>query len=395
MVTELNPYQAAIVRNAEWFLSRQDREGRIDAPGDEFYGLRGDATLVGHSASVQIFAYRLTANDHFLEAARRSLEWLAARQDPCGGWSRHSAFTLDGAQCVFEGFQTFRGATGETRFDGTLLRAADRMVRGVLREDGSLRLGNIIEIGEYGHFAMLAYKATREPRFRAAADRIVAHIVRNYDSRAGYWVPYDLDAPVPRGRGILRPLLRGMLRIVPPRGRVMARAADHLLPFVAGAPRPQYSMSLMDAEPLLDTLDSSCEFPELARQTRAAVGWAVARCRGPFLGSLVESAPTAPRDRVYPVRVLNDSRVAALWPTACLLLAYCGLHDPALLAEARAVADRLVAAQDGAGAFRNFRAPDGSFLPLRSGNVNFYASMALWVFNEVYGNGPRFYLFPG
>jgi hypothetical protein len=28
--------------------------------------------------------------------------------------------------------------------------------------------------------------------------------------------------------------------------------------------------------------------------------------------------------------------------------------------------------------------PDETFLPLQSGNVNFYVAMALWVYNEVF-----------
>lgn len=56
-------------------------------------------------------------------------------------------------------------------------------------------------------------------------------------------------------------------------------------------------------------------------------------------------------------------------------------------AEARRTADWLVSIQDEAGGFHNFQRADGSFLPLQSGNVNFYASMALWIYNEVYEDG--------
>ena len=34
----VNPYEKAIVRNADWFMSRQSSEGYIGAEGDEFYG---------------------------------------------------------------------------------------------------------------------------------------------------------------------------------------------------------------------------------------------------------------------------------------------------------------------------------------------------------------------
>lgn len=102
----MNPYESAIVPNADWFIARQTREGFINAEGDEFYGVRGDATMIGHSASVKMYAYALTQSNSDLKSARQSLEWLAARQDANGGWKGYSAFTLHGAQCVFEGFNT-------------------------------------------------------------------------------------------------------------------------------------------------------------------------------------------------------------------------------------------------------------------------------------------------
>lgn len=46
----------------------------------------------------------------------------------------------------------------------------------------------------------------------------------------------------------------------------------------------------------------------------------------------------------------------------------------------------MLTVQDDKGDFSNFQNPDGSVRPLQSGNVNFYASMALWLFNEIYGN---------
>ena len=390
-----NLYQQAIIRNADWFISRQREEGYIDADGDEFYGVRGDATLVGHSVTVRMYAHRLTGEERYLKSAQTSLKWLMQRQDAEGGWKHHAAFTLDGAQCVFEGFNTYRRFTGDSRFDQTLLSAAERMVRGTIREDGSLKLPNIIEIGEYAHFAMLAFKTTGEYRFRRASEAMAGHIVRNFDEREGFWCPFDRNRRANRGeaiaRKVLRPLLRSAARKLPMRGRLAARFADHLLPIVVAAPHPQYTMSLMDAELLIDTLDGSCEFPELRRQTTRAVSWAVEHCQGPFPGTITESCKTTPNEQVYPVAILNDSEMAATWPTTCLLIAYCGLNDPALRDQARQIADWLVSIQDAKGGFLNFCRPDGSFHPLQSGNVNYYASLALWLFSEVYGDGPRFF----
>lgn len=385
---DLNEYERAIVRNADWFIGRQSREGHIDAEGDEFYGVRGDATLVGHSVTVRCYAGLLTASDEYLNSARHSLVWLAARQDARGGWRRHSAFTLDGAQCVFEGFDTYQRTVGDARYEQVLLKAADRMISGTLAEDGSLQLSNIIEIGEYAHFALLAWKTTGLVRFKEAADRILAHIERNFDAAAGMWRPFDIAALQNDAlTRVVRPMLRFSMLHLPLRGRMVARFADHLVGYSIIKSFPQYAMSLMDAEALLDALDGSCSFPSLREQTRRAIEWAERKCAGPFPGSLKESAPTDAKSGVYPVPIINDSRMAALWPTTCLLIAYCGMNDATYRERAKSVADWILTMQDERGGFSNFRNPDSSLRPLQSGNVNFYASMALWLFNEVYNNG--------
>ena len=386
--SNLNEYERAIVRNADWFIARQSREGHIDAEGDEFYGIRGDATLVGHSVTVRCYASLLTASEEYLESARRSLDWLAARQDTRGGWRHDSAFTLDGAQCVFEGFNTYQRISGDGRYEQVLLKAAERMISGTLGEGGNLEISNIIEIGEYAHFALLAWKTTGQVRFREAADRMLAHIERNFDSATGMWRPFDIAAlrndALTR---ILRQILRFSMLHLPLRGRMVARFADHLVDYSVVRSFPQYSMSLMDAEALLDALDGSVSFPSLREQTRRAIEWVERECAGPFLGSLTESTAIDPKSGVYPVPIINDSRMAALWPTTCLLIAYCGMNDAAYRDKAKSTADWILTMQDEHGGFSNFRNPEGSLRPLQSGNVNFYASLSLWLFNEVYNNG--------
>ncbi len=389
----LNAYERAIIRNADWFIARQSREGYIDAEGDEFYGIRGDATLVGHSVTVRCYAALLTGSDSYFESARRSLVWLAERQDSAGGWRGSSAFTLDGAQCVFEGFNTYETTSGDRRHHDVLTRAAGRMITGTLAADGALRLSNIIEIGEYAHFALLAWKTTKDERFRAAGEQILAHIERNFDAGEGMWRPFDGN----RLRHdllarLLRPPLRLAMLNLPLRGRLVAKIAEHLAPFAVIDSYPQYAMSLMDAEALLDTLDGSCRFPRLEEMTGAAIAWAESHCGGPFAGSLVESRKIEARPPVYPVPIINDTDTAALWPTTCLLIAYCGMNDPAFKAKAKDVADWILTMQDDEGGFSNFRDADGAVRALQSGNVNFYASMALWLYNEVY-NGARIRLF--
>jgi hypothetical protein len=384
----MNPYENAIVRNADWFIARQTREGFIDAEGDEFYGVRGDATLVGHSASARMYAYALTGSNVYLESARQSLEWLAARQDAKGGWKGYSAFTLDGAQCVFEGFNTYQKISGDRQFQDVLVKAADRMIAGTLSVHGGLKLPDVIEVGEYAHFAMLAWKTTGEERFKRAGLAMIGHIERNFDEAEGYWKPFDAsqvryDLPA----RLVRPVLRSSILYLPLRGRIIAKLSEHLLSFVVAKSFAQYSMSLMDAEALLDTLDGSCSFPRLREQTRAAISWAERHCAGSFPGSLVESSDIGSRAPVYPLTVINGTRIAALWPTTCLLIAYCGMNEEVYRERAQRTADWIVSVQDNEGGFHNFQEPDGAMKPLQSENVNFSAAMALWLFNEVYGGG--------
>ncbi|MEJ2375913.1 MAG: hypothetical protein P8Y71_11010 [Pseudolabrys sp.] len=63
------------------------------------------------------------------------------------------------------------------------------------------------------------------------------------------------------------------------------------------------------------------------------------------------------------------------------------MNGEAYRGTAQRVADWTLTVQDDKGGFSNFQNPDGSTRALQSGNVNFYASMALWLFNEVYLNG--------
>jgi len=385
----LNKYEQAIVKNADWFMLNQTREGYINVDGDEFYAVKGDATLIGHSVSIRMYANVLTNEQKYADSALASLQWLAERQDESGGWKKYAAFTLDAAQCVFEGFNTYQLISGDERFKETLNRAAKRMVAGTIDREGNLLLPDIIEIGEYAHFSLLAWKTTGDDYFRQSGETILSHIYRNFDEKEGFWLPFDSqEVRSDLMTRLIRPVLRWTTNKFQLKGRIVARMADHILPFVVGENHPQYSMSLMDAESLLDTLDGSCEFPELRAQTEAAVNWVKRNCPGPFPGSLAESKPMPKRKNTYPVRIINDTEMAALWPTACLLLAYCGMNESRYREEARQTADWMLSVQDEKGGFYNFQKPDGATLPLQSGNVNFYASMALWLYNEVYEKSP-------
>jgi hypothetical protein len=229
---------------------------------------------------------------------------------------------------------------------------------------------------------------TEEPRFQQAGERLLAHIERNFDATEGMWRPFD-SAQLRHDilARLLRPVLRWPMLHLPLRGRMVARFTDHFATLAVSDSFPQYAMSLMDAECLLDMLDGSCDFPRLKKQARAAIAWTETHCQGPFTGSLVESRRMDGRPGVYPIPIINDTRMAALWPTTCLLIAYCGMNDEAYREKARRVADWILTVQDDKGGLSNFQNPDGSMRSLQSGNVNFYGSMALWLFNEVYNQG--------
>ena len=378
-------YEQAIIKNADWFILNQTHEGFINVEGDEFYGIKGDATLIGHSVTIRMYAYAFTNEQKYLDSALASLQWLAERQDENGGWKKHAAFTLDAAQCVFEGFNTFQRISGDDEFNEKPNQAARRMITGTIDKNGNLLLPDIIEIGEYAHFSLLAWKTTGDDYFKQSAENILSHIYRNFDEKEGYWHPFDSQ----KIRSdlltrLVRPIIRWYTDRIQLKGRIVARIADHILPIVVGETHPQYAMSMIDTESHLDTLDGSCDFTKLRTQTEAAINWVKKYCRGPFPGSVVESKAWAKGKNVFPIQIINDTEMAALWPSACLLLAYCGMNDSQYKEEAKKTADWILSVQDDKGGFYNFQKPDGATLPLQSGNVNFYASMALWLYNEVY-----------
>jgi hypothetical protein len=65
---------ASIPANLDSSVARQTREGYVDADRDELYGVRGDATLVGHSVTVRCYA-----SERRREEIRKSCELQATR----------------------------------------------------------------------------------------------------------------------------------------------------------------------------------------------------------------------------------------------------------------------------------------------------------------------------
>jgi hypothetical protein len=388
---KMNPYETAVVRNAEWFIAREDKSGFIRVPADEYYGVPGDASLVGHAVSVRIYAWALTGEKKFIDSALRSARWLAERQDERGGWRRDAGYALDAAQCVMEGFCTYERLTHDRQFHDTLIRAADRMISGTLRPDGNLSIGNLTECGEYAHFSFLAWKQTGLERHRRGGEGILNVIMDNFDGKEGYWntaVEPDMSPLLKKMKPLLGPVMRAGVARLDLKGKTIAKISEHMLPLVMKGRGPQYSLGMMDAESLLDALDGRLVFQKLRDQTARAITWVEKNCPGPAAGSVAESKKVVAGREVYPLKAINDTEHASLWPTAAYLLALAGMNDASTYAgRAGTTADWIVSMQDGDGGFLTHEAGDGRKFGKKYGNINFYASTALWYYNSVYVRG--------
>lgn len=347
---ELNEFEHAIVANGNWFVEMEDERGYIAVPADEYYGVPGDASLIGHAISVRTWTWVLTGEERLLESARRSATWLAERQDERGGWHNEAGFSLDAAQCVFEGFNSYERLTGDRQFHDVMVRAADRMISGTVAEDGSLAIGNLTECGEYAHFAFLAWKLTGEERHRRGGEAILAVIMDNFDDTEGYWntaVAPRMGKLLTALKPCLNPIIRAYVSRSHLKGKTVAKISEQILPLVMKGHGPQYSLGMMDAESLLDTLDGRFDLPRLRQQTARAIEWVEQHCAGPTPGSLVESRKVPARDAVYPLAAINDSDNASLWPTAAYLLALVGMNDHAMYRErAELTARWIISLQD-------------------------------------------------
>jgi hypothetical protein len=375
-------------------LAKEDGSGFIDLPADEYYGIRGDATLIGHSISVRLYGWILTGEDRFLESGVRSARWLAARQDKCGGWKHHAGYALDAAQCVQEGFYNYERLTGDVEFHRTYVRAVDRMIRGTLDSSGRLVIGNLIECGEYAHFCFQAWRLTGEDRFHVAGESILAAITGNFDETEGFWntaAEVRLSPPMKALKPFVRPLLRACAARFNLKGKRVAWLSQHMFPPILKGRGPQYSLGLMAAESLLDTSDGSLDLPVLRRQTARAIPWVERNCAGPAPGSFVESKSVKKGQEVYPINAINNVANASLFPTSAYLLALVGMDDAQRYSvSARTAADWIISMQDQDGGFFAHQRPDGSRFGDKFGNINFYASTALWMYNarNVRGNEP-------
>lgn len=387
----LNRYEEAIVGNALWFQRVEDAKGYIAVPADEYYGVIGDASLIGHAVSVRVCGWVLSGDRTLLDSALRSARWLAERQDERGGWHYQAGYALDAAQCVFEGFCTYERLTGDRQFHEVMVRAADRMFAGTLNPDGSLKIRNLTECGEYAHFGFLAWKQTGLERHLKGAQTILDAIMANFDEQEGYWntaLAPDAGPVLNALKPCLTPILRVSVARMNLKGKTIAKVSERLLPLVMKGNGPQYALGMMDAESLLDTLDGSLRQAELKEQTARAIEWVERRCAAAVPGSFVESTRTPHGKGVYPLPAINDSINASLWPTAAYLLALVGMNDTAIYGErARRTADWIVSMQDESGALWPHQDSQGRRFGEKYGNINFYGAIGLWWFNAFVERG--------
>ncbi len=387
----LNRYEQSIVRNADFFMAMQDESGFIKIPADEYYGVAGDASLIGHAMSIRTYAWVLTGEAKYLESARKSAVFLAERQDEKGGWHHDAGYSLDAAQCVMEGFLTYERLSRDDRFHDVFVRAADRMISGTVTLEGAPLIGNLTECGEYAHFAFMAWKQSGLERHRRGAEAILKNIMDSFDEDAGYWntaVEPEIGPVMSALKPVLNPILRVAVAHSNMKGKTIAKISEFMLPLVMKGHAPQYSLGMMDAESLLDTHDGSLELPRLRDQTARAIKWVETHCAGPVPGSLVESKAVPAADAVYPLSSINNSENASLWPTAAYLLALVGMKDRAAYeARARKVADWICSMQDDDGGLWTHQDASGRRFGEKYGNINFYGSVSLWYFNAVYERG--------
>jgi hypothetical protein len=387
----LNPYEQTIVKNADFFVAMQDATGFIKIPADEYYGVAGDASLIGHAMAIRTYAWVLTGDAKYLESARASARFLAERQDETGGWHHDAGYSLDAAQCVMEGFCTYERLSRDRTFHDVFVKAADRMISGTVTHDGAPLIGNLTECGEYAHFAFLAWKQSGLERHKKGGEAILKNITDHFDANAGYWdtaVEPKTGAVISALKPCLNPILRLAVAHSDMKGKTIAKISEFMLPLVMKGHGPQYSLGMMDAEALLDTHDGKLALPLLREQTARAIDWVEKNCPGPVPGSLVESKAVPEREAVYPLRSINNSVNASLWPTAAYLLALVGMNDKATYEpRARRVADWIVSMQDGDGGLWTHQDASGKRFGQKYGNINFYGSVGLWYFNAVYERG--------
>lgn len=387
----LNIYEQAIVRNADWFISMEDERGFIQVPADEYYGVPGDASLIGHAMSIRTYAWVLTGRDEYLESARRSARWLADRQDERGGWYRQAGYSLDAAQCVMEGYCTYERLTGDRQFHATLIRAADRMIEGTVAPNGNLYIGNLTECGEYAHHSFMAWKQTGLDRHKRGGETILATIMNNFDEDQGYWntaLDPEVSPLVTLFRPLVNPILRASIAAFDFKGKTVAKISEKMLPLVMRGRGPQYSLGMMCAESLLDMLDGSLEFPGYRDQVGQALEWVRKNCAGPGPGSVAESRDVPQSQAVYPLKAINDAENSSLWPTAVTLLGMVGMNDPKTYGErASETADWLVSMQDDDGGFFVHQDPRLNRFGGKYGNINYYGSTGLWYYNAIYIRG--------
>ncbi len=220
-------------------------------------------------------------------------------------------------------------------------------------------------------------------------------IMDNFDDEMGYWntaVAPKMGKVLTALKPCLNPIMRACVSRSHLKGKTIAKISEQILPLVMKGHGPQYSLGMMDAESLLDTLDGRLDFPRLRQQTARAIEWVEKQCAGPVPGSLVESRKVPAGDAVYPLAAINDTDNASLWPTAAYLLALIGMNDSTTYRErAERTARWIVSLQDDDGGFWTHQDVDGRLFGEKYGNINYYASTALWLHSAhlVRGEEPR------
>lgn len=188
--------EAILVRTADWLVEHQNPNGTYTLNMTLENGEYQDAIALGCAAVILLEVYHITGDQSYLRCANNTLSLLAEWQNYNGGWSGHTFFTAEGTYYPLVAFSKYQLYTGDERYDVNIRMAARRLIYIVGRR--YVEYPYVFELGEHIYAMLLAWMATGEDDYKAAADLWVETLVGEFDHDAGAWNTM-LDGSGPQG----------------------------------------------------------------------------------------------------------------------------------------------------------------------------------------------------
>ncbi len=201
-VSLLTPVQQAVggesvlIRTADWLSAHQNPNGTFTLNMTFENGEYQDVIVLGCAAVILLEVYHITGNKSYLQCANNTLSLIAEWQNYNGGWSGHTYFTAEGIYYPLVAFSKFKLYTGDERYDVNIKAAARRLIYIVGRR--YVEYPYVFELGEHIYAMLLAWLATGEDDYKAAADLWVETLIGEFDYEAGAWNTM-LDGSGPQG----------------------------------------------------------------------------------------------------------------------------------------------------------------------------------------------------